>query len=152
MEEAIPVVDKTDGEDDINRRTSSMRSSVRKKNSVANLEPLMKDDKGDVVEKTCGTRFCEVMKKQQIPIVLLAAAIGIGAGIGLAMWEDDTGTKDTVLLWVELLGDLFLRGLRCVVLPLIFVSIAVSVMDMLSLGEAGSIVGTTIGLYMVRFG
>ncbi|EJK63807.1 hypothetical protein THAOC_15516 [Thalassiosira oceanica] len=108
MEEAFPlaVADKTDGEHDSKRRSSVRRSSI-----VSLPEPR-KGDKGDAGEGTCGTRFCEVMKKHQIPIVLLAAAIGIGAGIGLAMWKDDSGTKDTLLIWVELPGDLFLRGLR----------------------------------------
>jgi hypothetical protein len=49
--------------------------------------------------------------------------------------------------WIGLIGDVFIRLLKCIVLPLVFVSITMSVMDMLSLGEAGTIVGTTIGLY-----
>ena len=46
------------------------------------------------------------------------------------------------------MGDLFIRALKCIVLPLVFVSIAISVMDMLSLGNAGKLVGSTIGLYL----
>ena len=164
MEEARPVVALLDslnahsihkktggGEDDDDRRRISTRSSVRRRNSLVSVDLGPRDDEGDAVDDgTCGTRFCDVMRRHQIPIVLLAAAVGIGGGIGLAMWEpEDSGTKDTVLIWVELVGDLFLRGLRCTVLPLIFVSIAVAVMDMLKLGEAGSVVGTTIGLYML---
>jgi Na+/H+-dicarboxylate symporter len=43
---------------------------------------------------------------------------------------------------------LFIRALKCIILPLVFVSIAISVMDMLALGKAGSMVKKTIGLYL----
>ena len=164
MEEALPAVGlldslnahptrKTVGDDDGSRsRVGSTRSSVRRRSSLVtvSLEPCPKDDGDKPADATCGTGFCEVLRRHQIPIVLLAAAVGVGGGIGLAMWQpEDSGTKDAVLIWVELIGNLFLRGLRCMVLPLIFVSIAVAVMDMLKLGEAGSVAGTTIGLYLL---
>ena len=75
---------------------------------------------------------------------------GIGIGIGLSFWKpDDPASKATAILWIGLVGDLFIRALKCIVLPLVFVSIAISVLDMLSLGNAGKLVGNTIGLYVV---
>lgn len=75
---------------------------------------------------------------------------GIGIGIGLSFWQpEDPVSKSTAILWIGLVGDLFIRALKCIVLPLVFVSIAISVMDMLSLGNAGKLVGSTIGLYLL---
>jgi len=75
---------------------------------------------------------------------------GIGIGVGLSFWQpEDPASKATAILWVGLVGDLFIRALKCIVLPLVFVSIAISVMDMLSLGKAGKLVGSTIGLYVL---
>ena len=137
-------------------------------------------------KKKCCTSFCGLMDDHFTVFILGAAAIGFGIGIGLSYWTpEDDADKTTALLWVGLIGDLFIRALKCIVLPLVFVSIAVSVMDMvssvicvrmvifrwymctrschlmhalklrphythwkLSLGEAGSIAWTTIGLYV----
>ena len=69
-------------------------------------------------------------------------------GIGFSMWSpENPEVKAITMKWIGLIGDVFIRLLKCIVLPLVFVSITMSVMDMLSLGEAGTIVGTTIGLY-----
>ena len=88
------------------------------------------DDGGN--KRGCCTRFCILMDKWPVTFIIIAALIGIGIGLGLSVWSpDDHTTKDVVVLWVGLVGDLFIRALRCIVLPLVFVSIAVSVMDML---------------------
>ena len=76
-------------------------------------------------------KFCGVMDKYPVSFVVGSALIGIGLGIGLSFWNpENTHGKTTAILWIGLLGDLFIRALKCVVLPLVFVSIAVSVMDM----------------------
>lgn len=80
----------------------------------------------DVERKGCGSKFCTLMDTWPITFVLGAALIGIGIGIGLSAWEpDDPRTKETAVLWIGLLGELFIRSLKCVVLPLVFVSIAI---------------------------
>ena len=85
-----------------------------------------------------------------ISIVKYPILKGIGIGVGLSFWQpEDPTSKATAILWVGLVGDLFIRALKCIVLPLVFVSIAISVMDMLSLGKAGKLVGSTIGLYVL---
>lgn len=81
-------------------------------------------------KKNCCTNFCYIMDTYPVTFVIIAAAIGIGLGIGLSFWRPDGSGKYTVIMWIGLLGDLFIRSLKCVVLPLVFVSIAVSVMDM----------------------
>jgi Na+/H+-dicarboxylate symporter len=100
--------------------------------------------------KMCRSAFCKHYTSHQLGYVILGAVIGIGAGIGLAYWTpEDPQAKETALLWIGLLGELFLRALKCVILPLIFSSITISIMDMLALGKAGKVVGHTIGLYIL---
>lgn len=87
--------------------------------------------------------------KYNLPYCSTILSKGIGIGIGLSFWKpDDPASKATAILWIGLVGDLFIRALKCIVLPLVFVSIAISVLDMLSLGNAGKLVGNTIGLYI----
>ncbi len=82
-------------------------------------------------KKNCCGNFCYIMDTYPVTFVIVAAAIGIGLGIGLSFWTPEDGSgKYTAIMWIGLLGDLFIRALKCVVLPLVFVSIAVSVMDM----------------------
>lgn len=107
------------------------------------------EEAGEKADKCC-TRFCGLIDAFPIPFVLGGAAIGLAIGIGLSTWNpDDPSAKDVVITWVGLIGDLFIRALKCIVLPLVFVSIAISIMDMLSLGEAGTVVLMTIGLYLL---
>ena len=126
------------------------RNSVRNRNSLVISKgghlPLLREDgeEDDVIEgpnadnaspkkKTCCTSFCGVMDDHFVVFILVSAAIGIGIGIGLSIWNpQDYADKATAILWIGLLGDLFIRALKCIVLPLVFVSIAVSVMDMVS--------------------
>jgi Sodium:dicarboxylate symporter family len=43
---------------------------------------------------------------------------------------------------------MFIRSLKCIVLPLVFVNVISSVVDMMTVGKAGSIGWKTIGLYL----
>ena len=84
-------------------------------------------------KKSCCTGFCGFMDDHFLAFVIGSAAIGMGIGIGLSFWNpEDYADKATAILWIGLLGDLFIRALKCIILPLVFVSIAVSVMDMVS--------------------
>jgi len=47
-----------------------------------------------------------------------------------------------------LIGDLFIRCLKAVVLPLVFCNVAVSIVDMMMQGRASSVGWKTIGLYL----
>ena len=84
---------------------------------------------------------CGPMKDYPVMTVILCAAIGIAAGVGLSFWDpDDANTKTVTLQWIGLIGDMFIRALKCVVLPLVFVNVIISVVDMMSVGKA-SIIG-----------
>lgn len=43
---------------------------------------------------------------------------------------------------------MFIRALKCIVLPLVFVNVITSVVDMMTVGKAGSIGWKTIALYL----
>jgi len=92
---------------------------------------------------------CGFLYNHQVVAILIFAVVGIGAGIGLSFWQpDDTVTKKVTIQWIGLVGDLFLRGLKCFVLPLVFVNVIIAVVDMMSIGKASSIGWTVIGLYL----
>jgi Sodium:dicarboxylate symporter family len=53
------------------------------------------------------------------------------------------------MLQIGLVGDMFIRSLKCVVLPLVFVNVITSVVDMMTVGKAGSIGWKTIFFYLL---
>ena len=131
------------------RHSALTRPSVLQRTVVDEQDEVVEESGGDV-NKNCGTKLCELQAKFPVAFVLGGAVIGIALGIGLSFWNpDDPSTKEVVIMWIGLIGDLFIRALKCIVMPLVFVSITSSVMDMLSLGEEGTIVGWTIGLYVL---
>lgn len=83
-------------------------------------------------------------------LIVVCAAAGIGAGIGLS--NDSTTDPDDladIISWLSLPGDLFIRALKCVVLPLIFVNVILAVMQMIDAGKAGRVGKFTIGTYLL---
>lgn len=93
---------------------------------------------------------CGILGRYPVISVLIFAAAGVGIGIGLSFWEpDDPETKSKLLKWIGLVGDLFIRALKCVVLPLVFINIVISVVDMMQIGQAGSIGWKTIAMYFM---
>jgi Na+/H+-dicarboxylate symporter len=93
---------------------------------------------------------CGILGRYPVLSVMFFAIIGIGVGVGLSYWEpDDPEDKNKTLKWIGLIGDLFIRSLRCVVLPLVFINVVISVVDMMTVGKAGSVGWKTIGLYLL---
>eukprot|EP00934_Nitzschia_sp_Nitz4_P003034 Nitzschia sp. Nitz4//scaffold153_size53422//1754//3313//NITZ4_006756-RA/size53422-processed-gene-0.10-mRNA-1//1//CDS//3329537247//3024//frame0 len=93
---------------------------------------------------------CGVLGRHPIMAVVGFAAIGVAVGIGLSSWSpDDSDIKDVILTWVGLFGDLFIRTLKAAVLPLVFVNVVISVVDMMLIGRASSVGVKTIVLYTI---
>eukprot|EP00543_Licmophora_paradoxa_P005810 CAMPEP_0202451292 /NCGR_PEP_ID=MMETSP1360-20130828/9756_1 /ASSEMBLY_ACC=CAM_ASM_000848 /TAXON_ID=515479 /ORGANISM="Licmophora paradoxa, Strain CCMP2313" /LENGTH=519 /DNA_ID=CAMNT_0049069829 /DNA_START=42 /DNA_END=1601 /DNA_ORIENTATION=- len=108
-------------------------------------EPKYTEDEPDMPPMGCG-----IMGKYPVLSVLVFAFAGIGIGVGMSYWEpDNMDDKDTALKWIGLIGDLFIRSLKAVVLPLVFVNVVLSVVDMMQIGRAGSIGWKTIALYIL---
>jgi Na+/H+-dicarboxylate symporter len=57
---------------------------------------------------------------QSIISVISFAVVGICIGVGLSAWDPDDGdTKDVVIKWLGLIGDLFIRSLSKLVAELL---------------------------------
>eukprot|EP00548_Thalassiothrix_antarctica_P001578 CAMPEP_0194132498 /NCGR_PEP_ID=MMETSP0152-20130528/2953_1 /TAXON_ID=1049557 /ORGANISM="Thalassiothrix antarctica, Strain L6-D1" /LENGTH=537 /DNA_ID=CAMNT_0038827567 /DNA_START=45 /DNA_END=1658 /DNA_ORIENTATION=- len=92
---------------------------------------------------------CGILGKYPVLSVLLFALVGIGIGVGLSFWKVEDESKNITLKWLGLLGDLFIRSLKAVVLPLVFVNVVLSVVDMIKLGRTGSVAGLTVLMYFI---
>jgi len=104
----------------------------------------------DEAEAQVETNGCGILGRYPVLSVLAFATVGISLGLGLSYWEpEDSTDKDTALKWIGLIGDMFIRALKAVVLPLVFVNVTLSVIDMMTVGRAGSVGWKTIGLYLL---
>jgi len=93
---------------------------------------------------------CGILARYPVISVLAFAAVGVSLGLGLSFWEpEDPQDKKTALQWIGLIGDMFIRALKAIVLPLVFVNVVLSVVDMMFVGRAGSVGWKTIGLYLL---
>ena len=119
-------------------------SGRKMKTQRLNQSAIQEEDEEEVPEaedietaapkKGCCNKFWGVLDEYPLTFIIGGALIGMGIGVGLAYWKPAVpADKATAILWIGLLGELFIRALKCIVLPLVFVSIAVSVMDMVSL-------------------
>lgn len=77
-------------------------------------------------------------------LVLLTAISGALLGIILS---DSNADKD-LISWLALPGDLFIRALKCSVLPLVFVNVILALIQMAEAGRAAVVGKFTILVYM----
>jgi len=93
---------------------------------------------------------CGFFVNRPIAAIFLFVVLGLGLGVGLSYWEpENPDDKKVTIQWLGLVGDLFIRALKCFVLPLVFVNIIIAVVDMMSVGKASSIGWTVIALYLI---
>lgn len=94
-------------------------------------------------DKQSSSSKCSQFVRDPTFIILLGALIGFGIGIAIS----DGRASEEVVSWIALPGDLFLRALKCIVLPLVFVNIILAVIDMMNVGKAVSIGWRTVVMY-----
>jgi Na+/H+-dicarboxylate symporter len=123
--------------------TNDAKISKNPEDQAKDQDDLMHEIEGEP------SHGCGPMARYPLLSVLAFAAVGVGLGLGLSYWEDDGDSKSKVIKWLGLVGDLFIRALKCVVLPLVFVNVVISVVDMMAIGRAGSIGWKTIALYIM---
>lgn len=115
--------------------------------TVESSKELRDDEENEAPSASLG---CGVMARYPVTSIVTCAILGIVTGYGLSVWVPESKeTKDDVVRWIGLIGDMFLRGLKCVVLPLVFVNVSLATADMLGLGKARKVGTSTIGLYML---
>ena len=85
---------------------------------------------------------CGILGKYPVVSVLCFAAVGVAIGVGLSTWEpEDPKDKAMAVQWLGLIGDMFIRALKAIVLPLVFVNVILSIVDMMSVGRASAVGG-----------
>ncbi|DBA00608.1 TPA: hypothetical protein N0F65_007737 [Lagenidium giganteum] len=67
-------------------------------------------------------------------LIAIIISIIVGAFAGFALHH--FGVDQTVIKWIRMPGDMYIRALQCVVVPLVFVNLAVSVADIVHLGQS----------------
>mmetsp|Transcript_58887 Transcript_58887/g.65876 ORF Transcript_58887/g.65876 Transcript_58887/m.65876 type:complete len:615 (+) Transcript_58887:43-1887(+) len=95
---------------------------------------------------------CGILGRYPILSLLCFVLVGVCIGIGLSYWRPTTAdgitSKAVALKWINLVGDMFLRMLKCIVLPIVFVNVIIAVVDMMQVGKAGGVGGTTVIIYI----
>ncbi|EQC40939.1 hypothetical protein SDRG_02002 [Saprolegnia diclina VS20] len=77
--------------------------------------------------------------------VVIGAAVGIGLGLLLAKLE----VGDDVQQWIALPGNLFVRALRCLVVPLVFCSMTVSIAEVIMLNRTSVLTLRTVVVFFL---
>lgn len=91
---------------------------------------------------------CGIMGRYPIISVVSFAFSGVLTGFLLSRWDpEQEETKTIVLKWLGLVGTLFIRSLKAIVLPMVFVKVSVSVVDMVMIGNALTVGRNAIVLY-----
>lgn len=92
-----------------------------------------------------------ILGRYPLITLLVFALLGLGTGIGLSFWHPETDeaakSKDVLLLWIGLVGDIFIRALKCIVVPLVFFNVILATIEMMSMGKASSVGWKTIAVY-----
>ncbi|KDO23876.1 hypothetical protein SPRG_10023 [Saprolegnia parasitica CBS 223.65] len=77
--------------------------------------------------------------------ILMAAVLGIGLGLGLGKLEPSADT----LAWIALPGDLFVRALKCLIVPLVFCTMTVSIAEVIELKRTSLLTWRTVGVFLL---
>ncbi|OQS03456.1 dicarboxylate/amino acid:cation (Na or H) symporter (DAACS) family protein, partial [Thraustotheca clavata] len=90
-------------------------------------DPMLEDEKdipmqGDFDARSSSTYVNSIY-------VLIGAAVG--AGVGIALMHANPG--EDARKWIQLPGDLFVRALKCLVVPMVFASMAVVIAEVIVL-------------------
>ncbi|OQR85011.1 dicarboxylate/amino acid:cation (Na or H) symporter (DAACS) family protein [Achlya hypogyna] len=93
-----------------------------------------------------------ILESDGTKLVVSARAIffGVVVGVGLGVLVSRVPVLKTHLgLWIALPGDLFVRALRCLVLPMVFTGITVAIAETVAVGKTAMLGLRTIGMYFV---
>ena len=86
--------------------------------------------------------------KRKIP-VYLQILIGMGAGITVGMIAVNVNGQQVIIDWVKPWGQVFLRLLQLVAVPLVFVSLVKGVIDLNDTSRVSKLGMRTLGLYFL---
>jgi hypothetical protein len=75
-------------------------------------------------EEVTASAGCGILGRYPLISVISFAALGLAVGIGLSFWQTEDDSKEKVIKWIGLVGELFIRALKCVILPLVFINVS----------------------------
>eukprot|EP00980_Cylindrotheca_fusiformis_P013187 scaffold3351_cov80-Cylindrotheca_fusiformis.AAC.2 len=126
---------------------SVMSSTTPPKNEVpsaAKTEEVTQQEETHVPRSGCG-----FLGRYPVVSILTFAVAGVAIGAFLCVWDpSNPNDKEVAVKWVGLIGDMFIRALKAVVLPLVFVNMILSIADMMAVGRASTVGVKTIALYL----
>lgn len=76
--------------------------------------------------------------------ILVCIVLGLVVGTVLNHYNVDVAITD----WIKTPGDLYIRAIQCIVVPLVFVNLAVSVADLIHIGK-GQAIGIRVALFFL---
>lgn len=98
-------------------------------------------------EKPQGNKVLRCLRTNLLTILTVGGVVA-GAVLGIILRAArEEGWSDREIMYVEFLGDIFLRMLKCLILPLI-VSSLVSAIASLDLSLSGKIAARTVAFYL----
>lgn len=129
--------------------TELEKHQTEKANEVSKVRSSYLDNGGEDDTESPG---CGIFGKYPLVSLLIFAVCGIALGVGLSYWRpednDEARLKKEVMRWIGLLGDIWIRALKAVVLPLVFFNVVLATVEMINLGKASKIGWFTIGTYL----
>eukprot|EP00397_Hematodinium_sp_SG-2012_P024335 GEMP01025339.1.p1 GENE.GEMP01025339.1~~GEMP01025339.1.p1 ORF type:complete len:526 (+),score=128.59 GEMP01025339.1:114-1691(+) len=127
------------------RRHSASEGVIGTNTVPADSTPVQETTKqNEMGEKSKGHLMKRILGNPTVQI-LIGAVVGIGIGIGIG----EGRAPPEVANWLGIPGALFIRGLKCMVVPLVFVQIALATLEMVSVGKAVAVGKKTILLYLL---
>lgn len=124
--------------------------SLKAVESEQPVPPVVVHDESEEGGAQTPSTGCGILGRYPVSSVLAFALAGVAVGIGLSTWDpEDPEDKETTVKWLGLIGDMFIRALKAVVLPLVFVNVILSMVDMMNVGRASAVGGKTIGMYLL---
>ncbi len=109
-----------------------------------NVEPSEAD--GCCQAECCQTKAARFFRSNLL-LILLILSLGLGIGVGAAMREIDPPLNERELMYFRFPGDLLMRMLRCLIIPLI-VSSLISGLAGLDSRASGKMGGYAIAYYL----
>jgi len=84
--------------------------------------------------------------------ILIGLALGVAVGLAINLTKDHYNTEHPAIAFIislnDFVGDLFLRGLRFIAVPIVLFSLVVGAASVQNMRKLGRIGGKTIGLYL----
>lgn len=101
----------------------------------------------DRAPRSCGSKFATFMKLNALTMLTVAGVV-FGIGLGLILRNSRDNWTKREIMYINYVGELFLRMLKSLILPLIMASL-ISAIGSLDLSLSGKIGGRAIVYYML---